>query len=182
MHYILSWLFILYLFLPTFLANAAPIIVKNIPLLRSFKKPISEKYLWKNKTYRWFIAGILFWTMVSILQYYFTQFGFVDTVIEKYFEVITSLEIAIIAWFLQGFWALLWDAVKSFFKRKIGIKPGEPWPIFDGIDYVLWSAILFAPIFFPSIIWVIFLCCIWPIASLIANIGAYIIRWKDVWY
>lgn len=182
MHYIFSWVFILYLFLPTFIANWAPIVAKNIPLIGRFKTPISEKYFGKNKTYRGFIVGVITAILVSLLQYYLSDLLFVETVKIKYFAVISSLYLAFLCGFLQGFWALVGDAVKSFFKRRVGIKPGEPWPVLDGIDYIVWSVVFFYPIFFPSIIGIIFLCCVWPIASLLANMGAYVVKWKDVRY
>ena len=49
--------------------------------------------------------------------------------------------------FLAGFGALFGDALKSFFKRRTSIKPGETWFPFDQIDYILGGIIFLLPLF-----------------------------------
>lgn len=173
--------FLLFMFLPTFIANAIPVLIKNIAYLKDLKKPINEKLLWKNKTWRWLIFWILFAIIVSISQFIFLlNFDlFFD---DLYFKIIPNIYIAILFWFLQWFWALFWDAVKSLIKRKIWIKPWKPWPVFDWIDYIIWSLIFSSFIFVPHIYWIIFLIVISPIASLLANSFSYMMWWKDVWW
>jgi len=52
MQILLSLLFLLAVYLPTFVANAVPVMAKNIPFLASWTRPVCEKHLGKNKTYR----------------------------------------------------------------------------------------------------------------------------------
>lgn len=170
---------LIYLFFPTFIANATPVLIKNIKYLKNFKKPIYEKILWKNKTWRWLISWIIFAIIISIIQYYINSDLYF---INFYHQTINSLTIAIIFWFLQWFWALFGDAVKSLIKRKIWIKSWEPWPIFDWVDYIIWSLIFSSFIFIPNIYWVMFLIVLSPLASLAANSFSYIMWWKDVWW
>ncbi len=42
---------------------------------------------------------------------------------------------------MLGMGALAGDAVKSFFKRQIGAKPGNMWPPFDQIDFVVGATV-----------------------------------------
>lgn len=182
MDILLANLFVLYLFLPTFIANGLPVVAKNIWIIKKYSFPVSEKLFGKNKTYRGFIAGIWGAIIVSVLQFFLTRYAVVDTIIHDYYLVVLDVYVAITVGILQWFWALAGDAIKSFFKRRIWKKPGEPWFVFDGIDYIVWSLILFSPIYLPSPIAILILLCVWPLASGIANIGAYIISWKEVPY
>jgi len=170
------------IYTPTFISNAIPVVIKNFSPFSNYNKPINEKLLWKNKTYRWFISWIIFWIFTSVLLYYFFQ-NFENNITKKYFEIFTSLNIAILWWFLQSFWALFWDCVKSYIKRKLWKKPWSPWPFFDWIDYIIWSLIFFSFIYLPdNILIILLLILISPLLSLISNIIAYFIWWKKVWY
>ena len=51
---------------------------------------------------------------------------------------------------LAGIGALIGDAVKSFFKRRVGIKSGKPWIPFDQIDYTVGALALCSFVFFPG--------------------------------
>lgn len=175
------FLLLLIVFSPTFIANSSPVIIKNLPYLKNLNKPISERYFWKNKTYRWFIWWIVCSIIFSIILFIFLKnlpFWF----ILKYYEIITDINIAILAWFLQWFWALFWDITESFIKRKIWKKPWEAWFFWDWVDYIIWSILFFSVIFIPSIIWIIFLILFAPLISLIANTVSYFLWWKEVWY
>lgn len=174
--------FLVYFFLPTFFANWAPIVAKNIICFKRWKTPINEKLFWKNKTYRGFVLWVLTAIVLSIIEYFLVDFIPFTSIVIHYHELVSSFSFAVFFWFLQWFWALFGDIVKSFIKRRIGIAPGEAWPVFDGIDYVLGSLIFMSPFFLPSFLGIIFILVIWPISSLIANIIAYLIGWKDVWY
>ncbi len=50
--------------------------------------------------------------------------------------------------------------VKSFFKRRLGIKPGTMFQPWDGIDYMVGSIIFLLPWYNPGIIGSIFLLII----------------------
>lgn len=182
MDLIIYFSFLLLLFLPTFIANAVPVIIKNIPWIKDFNKPISEKLFWKNKTYRWFIFWIFFAIIISILEYKFIKNIQIDFIVENYYMIVDSFYFAIIVWFIQWFWALFWDLIESYFKRKIWKKPWEALIFWDWSDYIISSLILFSFFYIPSIAWIIFLILFAPIISLISNIIAYLLWWKNVWY
>jgi len=182
MNEIIYLLFLLYLFLPTFVSNAVPVVIKNVPFIKIFNRPINSKLFWKNKTYRWFISWIFFAILISLIQFILSKYIFIESVSNNFYEIISNYNIAIISWFLQWFWALLWDIIQSFIKRKIGKKPWEAWPFFDWIDYIIWWLILFSFIYIPSFWWITFLILISPLLSLVSNIFSYLMWWKNVWW
>ena len=47
----------------------------------------------------------------------------------------------------MGFGALFGDALKSFFKRQIGIRPGHSWMPFDQVDWIVGAVILIFPVY-----------------------------------
>ena len=84
--------------------------------------------------------------------------------------------------FLMAFGALFGDLVGSFIKRRIGLQSGEPAPIMDQLDFVVGALVL--SLLVVRISWKFFL--IIAILSIVlhlgANIVAYLLRIKDVWY
>ena len=56
---------------------------------------------------------------------------------------------------LMGFGALTGDLIKSFFKRRIGIKPGGKFIPFDQTDFVVGALVFIIPVF--GFNWKIFL-------------------------
>ncbi len=121
----------IYFFLPAGFANMAPVFVQKINLLAA---PLDMRItiggvriLGDNKTVRGLVAGILLGVGIAYLQS---------------FHLIPQLEITdydnwMVLGFLQSVGALLGDAVKSFFKRRAGIAPGQPWFPYDQIDFVV---------------------------------------------
>lgn len=81
-----------------------------------------------------------------------------------------------------GLGALVGDMVKSFFKRRLGIKPGAMFQPWDGIDYMIGAIIFMLPWYNGGVIEYIFLLIIGPLLSLLMNICAYRIGWKECWY
>lgn len=84
--------------------------------------------------------------------------------------------------FLLGFGALIGDAAGSFIKRRLKIDRGKPAPILDQLDFVA-GALFFGTILVNfSLEFIILTCIISMILHLSANICAYLIGMKDVWY
>lgn len=57
------------IFLPAFVANAAPVVAKNIPYIRQFSHPINPKLFGANKTLRGLLTGIIAGAFVGMLLY-----------------------------------------------------------------------------------------------------------------
>lgn len=134
-----------YLMLPAFFANMAPVMVKKIGLLAfpiDFNKKIGSKPIFgKNKTFRGFFFGIVFAVIVAYVQY--LLYGV------EAFRNISFLDYQnwLLFGFLMGFGALTGDLLKSFFKRRIGINPGEKFIPFDQTDFVVGALIFIMPVF-----------------------------------
>lgn len=137
----------LYFMLPAYISNLVP------PLLKRWKfldKPMDfwikirgKRMFGAHKTWRGFFAGTAAGTAVFIAQKMWTPAGSPIALFDY-----ADASIWIGAALAAG--ALIGDAVKSLFKRQIGIQPGHPWPVFDQLDYVAGSLILSSPWFSPS--------------------------------
>lgn len=138
----------LFLLAPAGLANMAPVWGSKIRGLRNFKTPVDLKLTYKrvrllgdHKTYRGIILGVIIGGLCGLVQQlaidYLGLFGQIDVALNNY----SHLNDVNWIWlgFLIGLFALLGDTVKSFFKRRLGIAPGKPWPVLDQIDYLLGS-------------------------------------------
>ena len=134
-----------YLMLPAYFANMAPVMVKKINLFVfpiDFNKQINGKpILGKNKTFRGLIFGVIFAIIIAYLQFLLYNNG--------YFKDVSFINYQnwLLFGFLMGFGALTGDLVKSLFKRRIGINPGERFIPFDQTDFVVGSLIFIMPVF-----------------------------------
>ncbi len=123
----------LYFFLPAFVANMAPELVKCLP----FERPIWEKRLGKNKTWRGLIVATIAGGFVFWLQKWLFQYSFFKSI-----SLINYVDFSIGLGVFLGLGAILGDAVESFFKRREGIKPGESWMPYDQIDFAIGGLVL----------------------------------------
>lgn len=181
--WIANFFTIFLIFLPAFLANASPVVAKNIPIIRELSWPIHEKIFGKNKTVRGLITGILV-GMLTGLVLYFSRHLFV-----RYLPNYTTIYNLYYSWwqalFIGGIlatWALIGDMGKSFIKRRLGKKPGTMFQPWDGIDYMVGAIIFVLPWYSMTLSAMIFLLIIGPLLSLAMNTLAYTIGWKECWY
>jgi CDP-2,3-bis-(O-geranylgeranyl)-sn-glycerol synthase len=114
-------LWFLVFFIPAYISNMAPVFVRKLhfleyPLDCGIKlggKPL----LGKNKTWR----GLFFGTVLGGVAGWIMQ----------------AAGLPFIWWhgFVLGFAALFGDAAKSFFKRRLGVRPGGRWMPWDQLDF-----------------------------------------------
>jgi len=132
----------IWLFLPIGIANLMPTLVYRLPLLNW---PIDGDRLWHgkmifgpHKTWRGFFFGAVGAQLFFLLQrhLFFSSAGIADISLIDYGTA------PILTGAVMGFGALLGDAIRAFFKRRVSIAPGAPWIPFDQIDYLL-GGILF---------------------------------------
>lgn len=140
---IASWIFI-----PTVLANPAPVIANNIKYIKEYNYPMDfykeykgKRILGSHKTIRGLISGIIGGGIAGLIQLIIAS-NF------QYFAGITSSldytsPYIILFGMLLGLGAMLGDSAKSFFKRQINIAPGHSWFPFDQLDFVI-GAIAFS--------------------------------------
>lgn len=163
--------YILFLSIPAFLGNSAPVFVAKLPYLRNWDTPIdggktfrNKPILGKNKTWRGFFAagffgllggGFMLWMDLQITQY----------------ELFPASTTYLTYGMLCGFAAISGDVIESFAKRQLNIASGNPWIPFDYIDYI----VTFLPISALWITWtwpeaiflLVFVCILNPISNFI---------------
>lgn len=177
----------LYFFLPGFLSNSAGTLSMKIPVLKNWKTPVDlglklgkRRLFGSHKTYRGFALGIVFSLVTGYVQYVLNDNGRISDNM-KFYDY-SSLGQTLLLSVLLGFGALFGDLVKSFLKRRIGIKPGAPWWGFDQMDYIVGGLLLGALVYWPGCEATLFLLVFSPIANLSSNFIAYKLKLKEVWY
>lgn len=127
----LSFWQLVWLLLPAGVANMAPIFAKKLNIFNNLAKPIDQGsgVLGNNKTWRGLLAGVLAGAIAASVAYLL-------------YPLSNSFLAAGFLGFMLGIVALVGDALGSFVKRKLKIKPGEMLPIIDQLDWVIPSIIL----------------------------------------
>jgi CDP-2,3-bis-(O-geranylgeranyl)-sn-glycerol synthase len=137
----------LWFILPAIVANMAPVFVRIGPAT-----PIDGGRVWKDgkrilgdhKTWRGLIAATLIAAFVGFLQM---------TVCESWQSFVCSeVHMTPLLGGVLGFFAIVGDAVKSFFKRRQNFKPGAAWWPWDTIDFMV-AALLIGFLVSESLTW-----------------------------
>lgn len=192
-------------FFPAFLANMAPVVLWRTKLWKKARKPVDlgktlmgERVFGENKTFFGLIAATIggaFGAMVVLV--FLTVYG---NFIQFIYQVATFWDFIIMllcfgligAW--MGFGAIMGDLLKSFIKRRIKIKPGQPLIFWDQVDFVIGAWVAYWLLYLTGIlsnlkevfdfsVWLLIAgMLITPLLHLTANIVAYKLKWKDVWW
>jgi CDP-2,3-bis-(O-geranylgeranyl)-sn-glycerol synthase len=171
----------LYFFLPAYFANMAPVLVQgqfvwlDRPLDggRVFR---GERLLGAHKTWRGLVAGVAFGLAPFAVQRIVYDLGWLRPLAAIEYGA-TSLWLG----FLLGLGALVGDAVKSFFKRRLALPPGAPWVGFDQLDFLVGAYVFAAPLYAPPML--AFLLCL-PIVfggTLLVTTVGYELGMKESW-
>lgn len=141
----------IYLMLPGILANSAPVLFKNS--FKSLDVPVDFGKKWRgkeifgsHKTYRGFAVGITSAIIVAYVQFSLYDFDFFRKL--SFYDFSNGF---LLFGFLIGFGALFGDLIKSFFKRRVGIKPGNTWFPFDQLDALIGALIFMIPLYVPEL-------------------------------
>lgn len=155
----LSLLSVLYFLLPAAVANVMPVVIKSLCSCGFLATPMDfgaqyagKPLLGKHKTWRGLVAGVLGAIAVAAVQMMAgpTMFDLVDYA--------TSW---LVVGTLLGLGAILGDALKSGFKRRVGIVEGSPWVPFDQIDFTIGALAFASFLFWPG----------WPLA--VASVAVF---------
>lgn len=169
--------YLIYFMLPAYLANASALAFgggKPIDFGRNFID--GYRLIGDGVTWRGFLIGTGIGALIGLLQGIAGMYGLSYGILPD-----TALQGILLGLFLGG-GALIGDAFGSFLKRRFGIKRGKPIPLLDQLDLVI-GALIFASIV-VAIPWdmLLLLFIISIILHLAANIIAYLIGVKSVWY
>ncbi len=171
-----KYLEILLLILPAAFANMIPPFAAK--MLPDFNVPID--FGLKLGEYRIFgdhktIRGLLFGVLVAQLGFMVIRFIALSYLTTTGTIFATFTELPLFFGALVGAIALFGDAIKSFFKRRVGIKPGNPWFPFDQLDWMLASLVYI--VFFIQITWqtLLFALFLGLVGHLISKVIGYFI-------
>lgn len=128
----------IYLMLPAYAANMAPVLFRKRLGFLAFPLDFGLEFMGKpllgpHKTFRGLAAGVAFAVAVAFAQRIFELSGLLESL--AVLEYSGWLYIGL----LMGFGAILGDSMKSFAKRRAGISPGRPWMPFDQLDFAFGS-------------------------------------------
>ncbi len=168
--------------LPAYIANMAPVFAQKFGALKFLARPVDggrtfrgQPIFGNNKTWRGFLVGVVAAVAVSWLQYFLYQFPVFRTISLLDYPESNPWFLG----FLLGFGALFGDLIKSFFKRRVNLKPGARWIPFDQIDFALGALVFVAPVYFPSWPAVIFILLLSPVLHIATNNIGYLLRIKN---
>ncbi len=162
----------LWLIIPAYCANLFPVLMKGkIPI--DFKKKFVDghRLLGDGKTLEGFFSGIIFGSLMGILQIYLQPFMGQFYVFQFQHSLLTVI--------LLSSGAIVGDLIGSFVKRRFGLERGAPTPILDQLDFLIFSLAVVSIIISIEFSWVIFLLIITPLLHYSSNLFAFMLKLKD---
>ncbi|MEI6288772.1 MAG: CDP-2,3-bis-(O-geranylgeranyl)-sn-glycerol synthase [bacterium] len=173
-----------YLVLPAYFANMAPVIFDKLKLLKFLAHPIDGGAQWrgdfvfgKNKTWRGIVSAVIMAVMVTGLQAVLMN--------QEYFRAISLIDyqsLWLVFGILAGLGAILGDLLKSFFKRRFKIASGSSWLIFDQLDFIAGFFIFTYFLFLPPFRIVVTVFVLTLVLHPLTNLLAYLLKIKKVWW
>lgn len=177
-------LFVIWIFIPAGVANMTPVLAAHIPAIRHFDMPLDagkcfrgRRIFGENKTWRGLLTGMLSSTLVfGLMQLLAANVAWIDRLGNGL--DITTLPTLLVGP-LYGLGALGGDAVKSFFKRQVGVRPGHSWIPFDQIDYIVGGTLAVLPFIQFTVRQFGLLLFVWAAATMIATYIGWLLRLRD---
>lgn len=166
-----------YFMAPGYLANMAPVFARKLfPRLDApvdFGRTIGGRpVLGRNKTWRGLLAGAVVGILAAGLQrLLLPSLGWLS--IYDYAQW----------WLLGGLLGLgagLGDVIKSFFKRRLDIKPGGVWVPWDEIDHPIVALALASLVYFPGWLEAGLILLVTFIGHIAINLIGYWLGMKEV--
>lgn len=157
----------IYFMLPAYLANVTALAFGGgKPLDFNHQFPDGGRILGNGVTWRGTIIGTLIGTTVGLFQ------GIISGNIIQ----------GILLGFCLGGGALIGDACGSFIKRRLKLERGKPAPILDQLDFVVGALVFASLIVVIPVELIVVIVVISVFLHLGANIIAYLLGMKNVWY
>lgn len=153
LHFTLS---VIWFLLPAAAANMAPVFAGQ--LFPQWDTPVdlgrrfgSFRLFGSHKTYRGILAGIVAGWIVFVIQKGFA----LESEFLYHLGLFDYPETSSLFGAALGAGAVLGDLLKSFFKRRLGLAPGEPWIPYDQIDWVVGAVVVSYFVFSPDLLVII---------------------------
>ncbi|MFH1133940.1 MAG: CDP-archaeol synthase [Nanoarchaeota archaeon] len=138
----------LWLILPGVAANMTPVLTKRV--LPRLAVPIDGGRSWRgkrilgdHKTVRGLVLGIIAAILITMLQKWLYAFHPIQNISILDYASLPPFLLG----FLMGFGVLLGDMIKSFFKRRLDVKPGEKFIPWDQVDAAFGGMLIVWPMF-----------------------------------
>ena len=171
----------LYFFLPAYLANITPVLVRGH--FQALAKPIDLGRSWRgqrilgdHKTWRGLLCGTAVGTTTFAIQRALWDVG-----VGHGLAAIDYDSYVVMPGLLMGVGAGVGDAVKSFFKRRVGIVPGATWLGFDQVDFLIGAYLFVAPVCAPPLLAAVLCIPIVFVGSIATTITGYALGLKESW-
>ena len=172
---------VLWFFLPAYLANMSPVLVQGrferlaapIDGGRTFR---GRRILGDHKTWRGIVAGVVVGIAAAGLQRLVHETGWFASVTLVDYEALW-LPLGL----LQGLGTGVGDAVKSFFKRQIGIAPGRSWIGFDQLDFMVGAYAFVCLVYVPPLLATLLALPIVFVGSIGVTASGYGLGLKESW-
>ena len=172
---------VLYFFLPAYLANMSPVLIRG--RFEALAVPIDggrslwgKRILGDHKTWRGLLGGIVAGALVLELQRLVYEAGLAQSL-----ALIDYSAHPLLPGLLMGLGAGTGDAVKSFFKRRINIEPGKSWPVFDQLDFFLGAYLFVSLVYSPPLLLTIASLPIILFGNIASNAIGYWLGFKETW-
>lgn len=137
---------VLWFFLPAYLADMAPVIVRGH--WQWLARPIDGGHRWRgrrllgdHKTWRGIVAGVAFGVVTFAVQRTLYRLGVLEGLALIDYDVSSLLPGV-----LLGLGTGVGDAAKSFVKRGLGIAPGASWIGPDQLDFFVGAWLFVLPV------------------------------------
>ncbi|RLJ01620.1 MAG: CDP-2,3-bis-(O-geranylgeranyl)-sn-glycerol synthase [Candidatus Aenigmatarchaeota archaeon] len=161
-----------WLIIPAYCANFFPVLLKGKHPIDFGKKFIDGFRLFGDgKTIEGFFGGIFFGIFIGLLLIYLQPF------IQQFYTL--QFQHNLLTVFLLTTGAISGDIIGSFVKRRFGIERGEPAPLLDQLDFLVFSLVLVSIVRNLNLYFVVFLVIITPIIHYSANLCAFLLKLKD---
>lgn len=137
---------LIYLMLPVYAANMAPPFAKYWP---GWNRPISQRWLGNHKT----VMGIVFALGAA------TATTFAQSLVHWHGNLVEYGQWPLLG-AACGLGAMIGDSTKSFFKRRLGIAPGQPWVPADQLDFIVGGLLAlgwWAALSWTDVLWILVL-------------------------
>ena len=171
----------LWFFVPAYLATMAPVLVHGhfVRLDRPLdggRMLWGERVLGDHKTWRGIVAGCVVGLAAFAAQRLLYDAGWLRAL-----APIDYGDTPLVLGLLLGLGTGIGDAVKSFFKRRIAIAPGEPWVCFDQLDFMVGAYVFASPIWTPSLLAFVLCLPIVVTGTILATTVGYELGMKESW-
>ncbi len=173
-----TFFFAVWFFLPAGIANMTPVLANKVPRLNEWDTPMDfgksfrgKRIFGDHKRWRGVVSGVVVASIIVLIEYSLYQHS------AGIRSLVTELDYGIpeVLWLgpLLGAGALFGDAIKSFFKRRVGVKPGHSWFPFDQSDYIVGGLLASLIIVRLNVLTYLFIFATWFALHLIASFIAF---------